>query len=115
MRGAGLVLRRFGGCVLKNYRGLTLSTMLVARQVHLTNYYIMFLVTAFAATSICHAYHAAGEAGALAELHNQFPGIVDDEAARLCARTIGRWEPFEQGRVARRCRVSLAARRSESF
>jgi hypothetical protein len=40
-----------------------------------------FLVDAIAATAIRPAYNVAGEPGALADMRNRFPEIVDDETA----------------------------------
>jgi hypothetical protein len=87
--------------------------MLVARKGSFLDYCHMFLVDAVAAAAIRLAYDLNGEPGALAEMRKRFPGIVEDETARLCARTIANWKPFEPGRRARKCNVSLA-RRSES-
>jgi hypothetical protein len=87
--------------------------MLVVRKGSFLDCCHMFLVDSVAAAAIRQAYNVAGEPGALAELRKRFPGIVDDETARLCARTIANWKPFEPGRRARKCNVRLA-RRSES-
>jgi hypothetical protein len=87
--------------------------MLVVRKGSFLDCCQMFLVDSVAAAAIRQAYDLNGEPGALAEMRKRFPGIVDDETARLCARTIANWKPFEPGRRARKCNVSLA-RRSES-
>jgi hypothetical protein len=73
----------------------------------------MFLVSSAAADAVRRAYEIDGEPGALAELRIQFPEIVDEGTALLCARMIAGWKPFGPGRVARQCSVRLA-RASES-
>jgi hypothetical protein len=87
--------------------------MLVAGWHSLLQWLRMFLVNAAAAAAIRRAYEVDGEPGAVAELRVQFPEVVDDETALLCARMIAGWKPFGPGRVARQCSARLA-RASES-
>jgi hypothetical protein len=51
----------------------------------------MFTVTEAEAEAIRRAYETGGELSAAVELRRFFPGIVDNENARLCARTIAGW------------------------
>jgi hypothetical protein len=65
--------------------------MLVVRKGSFLDYCQMFLVNAAAAAAIRLAYDLNGEPGALAEMRKWFREIVDDETARVCARTIAGW------------------------
>jgi len=67
----------------------------------------MFTVSATAAEAIRRAFEESGEMSAVSTLRRHFPGITDDGAARLCARTIAGWKPFPEARKTRMCRVSL--------
>jgi hypothetical protein len=87
--------------------------MLVVRKGSFLDYCQMFPVDVGAAAAIRLAYDLNGEPGALAATRRWFPEIVDDETARLCARTIAGWRPFGIGRYARRCSLSVT-RRSQS-
>jgi hypothetical protein len=87
--------------------------MLVTGWHPLLQWLRMFLVNAAAAAAIRRAYEVDGEPGALAELRVQFPEVVDDGTASLCARMIAGWKPFGPRRVARQCSARLA-RASES-
>jgi hypothetical protein len=40
------------------------------------------------------AYERDGELSAAIELRRLFPGIADNENARICARTIAGWTPL---------------------
>ena len=40
------------------------------------------------------AYERDGELSAVIELRRLFPGIADNENARICARTIAGWAPL---------------------
>ena len=53
----------------------------------------MFTVTESEAEAIRHAYETGGELSAMVELRRHFPGITDNENARLCVRTIASWTP----------------------
>lgn len=53
----------------------------------------MFVVDEAAAEAIRQAYEG-GEPSAVAGLRRRFPGITDDENARLCARSIAGWRPL---------------------
>ena len=53
----------------------------------------MFTVTEAEAEAIRHAYETGGELSAVVELRRHFPGIADNENARLCVRTIASWTP----------------------
>ena len=48
----------------------------------------MFCVDEATAESIRRAYTEDGEFSAVVELRRHFPGIADNENARLCVRTI---------------------------
>ena len=54
----------------------------------------MFTVSESAAEAIRRAYQDGGELSAVVELRRQFPGITDNENARLCVRTIASWAPL---------------------
>jgi hypothetical protein len=114
------VVRSVGGVsVAAPFRGvphrriLKLSAMLVVGWHSPLQWSRMFLVDAAGAAAIRRAVEVDGEPGTLAELRVQFPEVVDDETALLCARMIAGWKPFESGRYAGQCSVSLA-RQSES-
>jgi hypothetical protein len=53
----------------------------------------MFVINEAAAEAICLAYDTGGELSAVVELRRHFPGITDNENARLCVRTIASWTP----------------------
>jgi hypothetical protein len=53
----------------------------------------MFAVSESEAEAIRRAYEAGGEWPAVVELRRHFPGITDNETARLCVRTIASWTP----------------------
>jgi hypothetical protein len=53
----------------------------------------MFTVTEVEAEAIRRAYETGGELSAVVELRRYFPGIADNENARLCVRTIASWTP----------------------
>jgi hypothetical protein len=55
---------------------------------------IMFAVSEADAAVIRAAYERDGELSAAIELRRLFPGIVDNENARICARTIAGWTPL---------------------
>ncbi len=54
----------------------------------------MFVVDEPTAAAIRKAYLESGELSAVVELRQRFPGIVDNENARLCVRTIASWQPL---------------------
>jgi len=54
----------------------------------------MFMVSETEAAAIRRAYEERGEFAAAVELRRHFPGIADNENARLCARTIASWSPL---------------------
>ena len=56
-------------------------------------YPTMFVVTEADATAIRSIYEQEGELSAVIEVRRRFPGIVDNEKARQCARTIAGWTP----------------------
>jgi hypothetical protein len=56
-------------------------------------YPTMFVVTEADATAIRSIYEQEGELSAAIEVRRRFPGIVDNEKARQCARTIAGWTP----------------------
>lgn len=53
----------------------------------------MFVVTEADAAAIRAIYEQDGELSAAIELRRRFPGIIDNEKARLCARSIAGWTP----------------------
>jgi hypothetical protein len=53
----------------------------------------MFVVDEATAEAIRQAYMESGELSAVVELRRRFPGITDNENARLCVRSIARWKP----------------------
>jgi hypothetical protein len=55
---------------------------------------IMFAVSEADAAMIRAAYERDGELSAVIELRRLFPGIADNEIARICARTIAGWTPL---------------------
>jgi hypothetical protein len=56
----------------------------------------MFLVTKTDAAAIRIVYEQDGELSAAIELRRRFPGITDNEKARLCARSIAGWKPVDK-------------------
>jgi hypothetical protein len=54
----------------------------------------MFVVDEPTAVAIRKAYLESGELSAVIELRRHFPGIMDNENARLCVRTIAGWQPL---------------------
>jgi hypothetical protein len=55
---------------------------------------VMFVVDEPTAAAIRKAYVESGELSAVVELRRHFPGITDNENARLCVRTIAGWQPL---------------------
>lgn len=55
---------------------------------------VMFSVDEATAAAIRKAFEESGELSAVAELRRHFPGIADNENARLCVRTIAGWQPM---------------------
>ena len=68
----------------------------------------MFLVNIMQAAVIRSAYEIGGTPRALSEFRRQFPGLMNDETAALCARMIAGWKPFGPGRVGRHCSIRVA-------
>jgi hypothetical protein len=54
----------------------------------------MFSVDETTAAAIRQVYEASGEFAAAVELRRHFPGISDNENARICVRTIAGWRPL---------------------
>jgi hypothetical protein len=54
----------------------------------------IFVVDEATAAAIRKAYDESGELSAMIELRRHFPGIADNENARLCVRTIASWQPL---------------------
>jgi hypothetical protein len=54
----------------------------------------MFVVDEPTASAIRKAYVESGELSAVVELRRHFPGIMDNENARRCVRTIASWQPL---------------------
>ena len=53
----------------------------------------MFCVTEAQAAVIHSVFHQEGELSAAIELRRLFPGVLDNVAARSCARMIAGWTP----------------------
>lgn len=53
----------------------------------------MFTIDEPTAAAIREIYQDSGELSALAELRRRFPGLKDNENARLCVRSIAGWKP----------------------
>ena len=68
----------------------------------------MFLVSVMQAARIRLAYEIGGTPMALSEFRLEFPDLMNDETAALCARLIAGWKPFGPGRVGRHCSVRVA-------
>jgi hypothetical protein len=54
----------------------------------------MFSVDEVTAAAIRQVFEESGEFAAAVELRRHFPGIVDNENARLCVRAIAGWKPL---------------------
>jgi hypothetical protein len=54
----------------------------------------MFSIDETTAAVIRQAFEESGELSAVVELRRHFPGIADNETARLCVRTIAGWKPL---------------------
>jgi hypothetical protein len=65
----------------------------------------MFSVDAATAEAIGQVYDASGKLAAAVELRRHFPGITDNENARLCVRTIASWNPLPPLPLKRKCRI----------
>ena len=74
----------------------------------------MFCVSEADAAAIRTAYEQDGELSAAIELRRLFPGIVDNEKARMCARSIAGWTPLPlpMPKVTRRSRKGRPAEQS---
>jgi hypothetical protein len=55
----------------------------------------MFAVSEEEAAAIRAAFDRGGEFAAAVELRRLFPGVIDNEQARECARTIAGWKPVK--------------------
>ena len=56
----------------------------------------MFLVSETDAAAIRAAFEQGGELSATVELRRLFPGLTNNENARICARTIAGWQPLPE-------------------
>jgi hypothetical protein len=54
----------------------------------------MFSVDESTAAAIRKAFEENGELSAVVDLRRHFSGIADNENARLCVRSIARWQPL---------------------
>jgi len=72
----------------------------------------MFVVNELTAAAIRKAYVESGELSAVVELRRHFPGIVDNENARRCVRTIASWQPLPPllPKKPRACRTGSSTR-----
>jgi hypothetical protein len=70
----------------------------------------MFTVSEADAAAIRTAFEQGGELSAVVELRRLFPGLANNENARLCARSIAGWTPLSDvpARVTRRRARNLA-------
>ena len=59
----------------------------------------MFSVDEATAQAIRQAFEESGELSAVVELRRHFPGITDNENARLCVRAIIGWRPLPPRRT----------------
>ena len=64
----------------------------------------MFVVTEADAAAIRAIFDGHGELSAAIELRRRFPGIIDNENARACARSIASWTPLPVPALTRRRR-----------
>ena len=73
---------------------------------------IMFTVDEPTAAAIRKAYLECGELSAVVELRRHFPGIADNENARLCVRTITNWRPLPPlpPKKPRTCKIRSSTR-----
>jgi hypothetical protein len=62
----------------------------------------MFVVSEADAAAIRTAFEQGGELSAAIELRRRFPGIVDNENARACVRSIAGWTPLPLPEVKQR-------------
>jgi hypothetical protein len=72
----------------------------------------MFTVNESMAEAIRRAFEEDGELSAVIELRRHFPGIIDNENARLCVRTIASWQPLPPlpPKKPRACRTRSSTR-----
>jgi hypothetical protein len=54
----------------------------------------MFAVDEPTAEAIRAALERGGEMAAVVELRRYFPGVTDNEQARVCVRSIAAWKPL---------------------
>ena len=84
-------------------------TVLLARQASTAHICVMFTVDEATAAAIRKAYLESGELSAVVELRRHFPGIVDNENARRCVRTIAGWQPLPP-KKPRACKTRSSTR-----
>ena len=72
----------------------------------------MFTISESEAEAIRRAFKEDGELSAVIELRRHFPGIMDNENARLCVRTIASWQPLPSlpPKKPRACRTRSSTR-----
>jgi hypothetical protein len=56
--------------------------------------WVMFSVDETTAAAIRKAFEESGELSAVVELRRHFPGLKDNENARVCVRAIAGWKPL---------------------
>jgi hypothetical protein len=54
----------------------------------------MFCVDEATAAAIRQVFEDSGELSAVVELRRHFPGITNNETARICVRAIAGWKPL---------------------
>jgi hypothetical protein len=94
-------------------RGLVLYWLALARCSSAAHARAMFSVDEATAAAIRQVFEESGEFAAAVELRRHFPGIADNENARLCVRAIAGWKPLPplpHGTIVRSARPRIARR-----
>jgi hypothetical protein len=92
----------FSGSGMVGRRGF-----LLARRRSPTHSGAMFSVDETTAEAIRQVFEKSGELSAVVELRRHFPGITNNETARICVRAIAGWKPLPTlpQRRTRTCRT----------
>lgn len=69
----------------------------------------MFSVDHPTAEAIRKVFVESGELSAVVELRRRFPGIADNENARICVRAIASWQPLRPVPRKRNRRIRRAS------
>jgi hypothetical protein len=78
----------------QTWSGIVMSADPLARCSSAAHVCAMFSVDEATAEAIRQMFEESGELSAVVELRRHFPGIKDNEAARLCVRAIAGWKPL---------------------